>query len=152
MNAQALSESGGTHQPNILDMCIAPGGFLSTALSLNPSAQTVGLSVYLLRKVPGINSRLPADDDDNYSRVTVKFLDLTMLAADMGVTEKEVPSEHADAPNFHLTSVFPNGLLFDLVLCDGNVLRTHDRPAYRERREVQRLQHSQLGAWAGAGA
>lgn len=41
MNAQALSESGGTHQPNILDMCIAPGGFLSTALSLNPSAQAI---------------------------------------------------------------------------------------------------------------
>ena len=76
--------------------------------------------------------------------MTVKFLDLTMLAADKGVTEKEVPSEHADAPNFHLTSVFSNRVLFDLVLCDGNVLRTHDRPAYRELREVQRLQHSQL--------
>lgn len=128
----------GTNQPNILDMCMAPGGFLATALSLNPSAQAVGFS---LPSQGGHKLRLPADDN---SRVTVKFLDLTMLAADMGVSEKEVPPEHADAQNFHLTSQFSNGVIFDLVLCDGNVLRIHDRPAYRERREVQRLQHSQL--------
>lgn len=132
-----VNGTNGTSQPRILDMCMAPGGFLATALSLNPSARAVGFS--LPPSQGGHKILLP----DN-SRVTVKFLDLTMLAKNMGVAETDVPAEHADAPNFQLTSQFENGVFFDLVLCDGNVLRNHDRPAYRERREAQRLRFSQL--------
>ncbi|KMU83915.1 hypothetical protein CIHG_01699 [Coccidioides immitis H538.4] len=34
--------------------------------------------------------------------------------------------------------------VFDLVICDGQVLRTHDRAAYREEREARRLTLTQL--------
>ena len=124
-----------TSQPHILDMCMAPGGFLATALNRNPGCKAVGFSLPISQG--GHKLRLVD------SRVTVKILDLTMLAADMGVTDKEVPAEHTDAHNFHLTSQFENGVVFDLVLCDGNVLHLRDQPAIRAH-EARRLRLSQL--------
>lgn len=68
--------------------------------------------------------------------VTLKFLDITMIAADTGLTD--VPYEHPDAGNF-LPSQFKPGQFFDLVLCDGKALRDHDRAAYREHKETSRF-------------
>jgi len=73
--------------------------------------------------------------------VTLKFLDVTMLAADMGVID--IPAEHPEAKNL-LPQQFNPGQLFDLVLCDGQVLRTHVRAAHREMREARRLIVTQL--------
>jgi hypothetical protein len=64
-----------------------------------------------------------------------------MLGAEMGVTN--VPTEHPDATNSILDRPF-YGEIFDLVFCDGQVLRTHTRPEYREGREAWRLLTSQL--------
>jgi 23S rRNA U2552 (ribose-2'-O)-methylase RlmE/FtsJ len=75
------------------------------------------------------------------SKTTIDLLDINMLAADMGVDF--IPPEHPDAHNFlprHLQSED----IFDLVLCDGNVLRTHPRAAYRDVREAARLVMAQL--------
>ncbi|KAF2158765.1 hypothetical protein M409DRAFT_38102, partial [Zasmidium cellare ATCC 36951] len=74
------------------------------------------------------------------SRVTLKSLDITMLAADMGI--QEIPTAHPDACRF-----LPQQLgqqKHDLVICDGQVLRTHQRQAYRDRREARRLTVTQL--------
>ncbi|KAL3462792.1 FtsJ-like methyltransferase family protein [Aspergillus heterothallicus] len=118
----------------ILDMCMAPGGFLATALRHNPDARAVGFS--LPKDQGGHNVFLPPQRN-----VAANFLDITMLAADMGVTN--IPADHPDAGNF-LPCQFTPEMRFDLVICDGQVLRTHERAAYREQREATRLVVTQL--------
>ncbi|KAL4805722.1 hypothetical protein BDV18DRAFT_152457 [Aspergillus unguis] len=119
---------------SILDMCMAPGGFLATALRFNPEARALGFS--LPKCNGGHNVLLP-----KHPNVTLKFLDITMLATDMGLTD--YPCDHPDAGNF-LPSQFKPKHSFDLVLCDGQVLRNHERAAYREHREASRLTLAQL--------
>ena len=118
----------------ILDMCMAPGGFLETALMVNPRARATGFS--LPRREGGHKVLLPK----TYN-VSLKFLDITLLAADMG--RVEIPNDHPDAKRF-LPRQFAPGQAFDMVICDGQVLRCHDRAAYRERREATRLTLTQL--------
>ena len=118
----------------ILDMCMAPGGFLATALSRNPGSRALAFSLPI--SCGGHKVRLPSD-----SNVEQRFLDVTMLAADMGV--ERIPEDHPDAGNF-LPRQFKTPQLFDLVLCDGQVLRTHARAPYRENREARRLTTAQL--------
>ncbi|KAI1840193.1 hypothetical protein JX266_013594 [Neoarthrinium moseri] len=62
-------------------------------------------------------------------RWRINFLGLTMLAADLGITD--IPPAHLEADHF-LTHQLDGSELFDLVLCDEHVLRTHVRPPYRE--------------------
>ncbi|KND90813.1 hypothetical protein TOPH_04589 [Tolypocladium ophioglossoides CBS 100239] len=121
-------------QHSILDMCMAPGGFLATALNKNPGSRALAFSLPI--SSGGHKVRLPKD-----SNVDQRFLDVTMLAADMGVGT--VPEGHPDAGNF-LSRQFGLDQLFDLVLCDGQVLRTHVRAPYREKREARRLTTTQL--------
>ncbi|TQN70160.1 Cap-specific mRNA (nucleoside-2'-O-)-methyltransferase [Colletotrichum shisoi] len=121
-------------QPIVLDMCMAPGGFLATALRLNPNARAVGFSLPV--ESGGHKILMPES-----RRVELRFLDITMLAADMGVTE--VPVDHPDHGKFLPQQLKPDDL-FDLVICDGQVLRTHSREEYRERREARRLTVTQL--------
>ncbi|OOF97961.1 hypothetical protein ASPCADRAFT_141704 [Aspergillus carbonarius ITEM 5010] len=118
----------------ILDMCMAPGGFLATALRINPKAQAIGFS--LPRCEGGHNVLLP-----KHPNVSLKFLDITLLAADMG--RLDIPRDHPDAAKF-LPRQFTPGQAFDLVMCDGQVLRNHDRATYREHREANRLTLTQL--------
>jgi 23S rRNA U2552 (ribose-2'-O)-methylase RlmE/FtsJ len=125
-----------TYPGNILDMCAAPGGFLATAMHLNPDSEAVAFSLPL--SDGGYNILLTED-----TKLSVKFLDITMLAADMGVTD--IPKKHPDAGKF-LPCQMKETQLFDLVLCDGHVLRTHApaRASYRETREPARLKTTQL--------
>ena len=113
---------------------MAPGGFLATALKQNPGSHVLAFS--LPPSSGGHKVLLPT-----YSEVEQKFLDITMLAGDMGV--ENIPKDHPDAGNF-LSRVLQNEQLFDLVLCEGQVLRTHDRAPYREKREARRLTVTQL--------
>ncbi len=64
-----------------------------------------------------------------------------MLAADMGVIS--IPKEHPDCENF-LPRALQLGETYDLVICDGQVLRTHARAKYREADEATRLAVTQL--------
>ncbi|KAF2803437.1 uncharacterized protein BDZ99DRAFT_399739 [Mytilinidion resinicola] len=122
------------NSPTVLDICMAPGGFLATTLDLNPGAHALGFSLpvsegghkVLIHRAPN---------------VTLKSLDVTMLAADMGVTD--FSADHPEARNL-LPQQFDPGQLFDLVLCDGQVLRTHVRVAHRENRQACRLTVTQL--------
>lgn len=125
-----------TFPGDILDMCAAPGGFLAIAMKVNPDSEVVAFS--LPPSDGGYNVLLTGDKNQ-----CVKFLDITMLAADMGVTE--IPEKHPDAGKF-LPRQIRETQLFDLVLCDGQVLRTHApaRASYRETREPARLNVTQL--------
>ncbi|KAI5303135.1 hypothetical protein KEM56_007871 [Ascosphaera pollenicola] len=53
-----------------------------------------------------------------------------------------VPPNHPDAANFSTARPFRN-MLFNLIFCDGQVLRTHPRQSYREKVEARRLLVSQ---------
>ncbi|KAE8352306.1 hypothetical protein BDV28DRAFT_4586 [Aspergillus coremiiformis] len=117
--------------PNILDLCAAPGRFLEKALRVHPGSR--GLGFTLDPAVGGHNPTLPND-----LNVRLKFLDITMLAADMGVAHSEIPAKHPDATNF-LPRQLAQEESFDLVICDGQVLRQHPRASYREDREACRL-------------
>ncbi|KAI1375406.1 hypothetical protein F4677DRAFT_422729 [Hypoxylon crocopeplum] len=120
--------------PNIFDMCMAPGGFLAMALINNPGTGALAFSLPVSSGGHKVLLQTPSD-------VEQRFLDITMLAADMGV--KEIPEDHPDADHF-LPRQFEPDQLFDLVLCDGQVLRTHARAEYREKREARRLTITQL--------
>lgn len=131
--ALAISKMG-ENTPTILDTCMAPGGFLATTMSLNLGARAVGFSLPVSQG--GHKALLPRDPN-----VALKFLDITMLAADMGIAD--IPAEHPEARNL-VPQQFEPGQLFDIVLCDGQVLRTHVRAPYREKREARRLSITQL--------
>lgn len=132
-NAFAL----GRKRAEILDLCMAPGGFLETAVRHNPGSSAVAFSLPV--SDGGHAVLLPRD----IKNVTKRFLDITLLAEDMGTEMAAVPADHPDADGF-LPRQLPGGQLFDLVLCDGQVLRTHERSSYRERREATRLTATQL--------
>lgn len=124
------------NQPAILDMCMAPGGFVAYCLSKHPNARVRALS-------------LPVDQGGHevlleHANVQVEFLDVTMLAGDMGVTKDDIPADHPDASSFLLDQRFSEGEKFDLALCDGQVLRTHERLEWREPNEARRLTTTQL--------
>jgi 23S rRNA U2552 (ribose-2'-O)-methylase RlmE/FtsJ len=127
-------QQAGSTPPAILDICMAPGAFLEIALKKNPGSHALAFSLPV--SCGGYRSYLTGDS--NTKRV---FLDVTMLAADMDVDQ--IPEGHEDAENF-LPRQLAEGRLFDLVICDGQVLRQHSRTLYREKREATKLAITQL--------
>ncbi|KAL4821881.1 hypothetical protein BDW67DRAFT_171903 [Aspergillus spinulosporus] len=125
-------------RPAILDLCMAPGGFLATALKINPAAQALA---FTLPESEG--GHKVALELRKYPSVTPHFLDITMLATDMGIPAAEFPPSHPDFASF-FPAHFDAEQRFDLALCDGQVLRTQARAAYREKREATRLTLTQL--------
>lgn len=130
--------ASGPVQPCILDFCMAPGGFLAVALKHNPRARATAFS--LDPKVGGHPILMPF-----HPRVSITLQDITMLAGDMGV--QALPSEaldHPDADNFCFVPKLSALTKYDIVLCDGQVLRTHERASYREQSEATRLTMVQI--------
>ncbi|KAL4748306.1 hypothetical protein BDW72DRAFT_195930 [Aspergillus terricola var. indicus] len=132
------STSDADSPPAILDLCMAPGGFLATALNINPTAQAL---TFTLAQTEGGDKVVL--ELHKYNNVTAHFLDITMLATDMGIPAAEFPPSHPDIARF-LPVHFDAEQRFDLALCDGLVLRTQARAAYREKREATRLILTQL--------
>ncbi|KAL1869649.1 hypothetical protein Daus18300_005504 [Diaporthe australafricana] len=122
--------------PQILDMCMAPGVYLAKALERNPNAHAVAFTL-----PPSQGGHIPTLSESE--TLKIHLLDITMLAADMGIKSNEIPQEHPDAANF-LPRHFDDGQSFDLVLYDGILLRSQDRAAYRFYREFSRLLLTQL--------
>ncbi|KAL7917658.1 hypothetical protein ACQKWADRAFT_317182 [Trichoderma austrokoningii] len=120
----------------ILDFCTAPGGFLESAIKMNSGARATAFS--LPPSQGGHEIIMPLGPS-----VAFKYADVTMFAGDMGYTD-DVPAENPDAADFVLERSIGAGQRFHLVLCDGQVLRTHVRAAYRERWESRRLTATQL--------
>lgn len=132
-STNALTAISGGGEVNILDLCMAPGGYTASALKYNPTATACGVT---LPPAKGGHELLLKS-----SRSSVKFLDITMLASEFGVDE--VPLTHPEHASF-LSERPYLGQTFHLVFCDGQVLRTHQRAEHREQHEALRLTVSQL--------
>lgn len=128
---------------SILEFGTAPGGFLHVALQVNTSARATAFTLPVELGGHPIN----IEPEVLSAKVDLTTADITLFAADMGVTV--IPSSHADAENFILDRKIPAEALFDLVICGAGVLRTHDRAEYRERREPRRLAATQLALGLG---
>ncbi|RKK95395.1 hypothetical protein BFJ71_g8418 [Fusarium oxysporum] len=118
-------------QPALLDMCVAPGGFVDVALTKTPGSHIRAMS-------------LPVEQGGHDvkmldAQVNVEFRDITTLAVDMGVTKDDVPLNFPGPYDFLFEKVLGDNEKFDLVFCDGHVLRTHPRAEWREPREATRL-------------
>ncbi|KAK3295260.1 uncharacterized protein B0H64DRAFT_321444 [Chaetomium fimeti] len=112
-------------RPAILDLCMAPGGFAAAALHRNPSALLRGIS--LPRTLGGHEMLLRNwSHTDPNADIYVTFRDITLLAAEMGTPLSRIPASHPDAGSFSAYRPFLDQK-FDLVFCDGQVLRTHER-------------------------
>lgn len=128
----AGEESG--YQPRILDLCMAPGGFLFAAMQCNPGAIATAYSLPF--EAGGHKVLLPENKN-----IKTTMLDITMLAADMDADD--IPEGHPDFANF-LPKQFSGDREFDIVLCDGQLLRTQLRADYRTHSEARRLSVTQL--------
>lgn len=117
----------------VLDLCMAPGGFTWGTLKYNPGAIAYGIT--LPTKVGGYKNwcTLPAEH--------VKYMDITMLASDLGI--ETIPTSHPDRSLFITERPFVDQS-FQLVFCGGAVLRTHERSEHRSDFERRRLTTSQL--------
>ncbi|PQE29865.1 hypothetical protein CJF32_00000537 [Rutstroemia sp. NJR-2017a WRK4] len=111
----ALSQNNRTSEDfNILDLCMAPGGYTASALKYNSTAKSVGIT-------------LPPDQGGHQvlldsSRSSVFYHDITMFAREFGVDE--VPLTHPEYASFSAERPFINQK-FDLVFCDGQPAKKH---------------------------
>jgi 23S rRNA U2552 (ribose-2'-O)-methylase RlmE/FtsJ len=121
----------------VLDICMAPGGFSAAIFKEHQDAKISAIT--LPKSQNGHDILLP--DWKNDRRLEFYFADVTMLAVEMGVSV--IPTGHPDAANFLSDRPFSDQK-YDLVFCDGQVLRMHPRAEYREKREAWRLLTSQL--------
>lgn len=126
-------------QPRFLDLGMAPGGFLSTALERNPGATATAYSLPV--EAGGYEVLLPQAPS-----IDMKMLDITMLAVDMDAGG--IPEGHPDLENF-LPRQFNGVREFDVVSCGGAVVQNHPRAAYRVLSETHRLSVTQLAPALG---
>ncbi|KAH7126324.1 hypothetical protein B0J13DRAFT_646374 [Dactylonectria estremocensis] len=124
------------NQPAILDMCFAPGGFATFALEECPDACIKAMTLPF--EQGGREVHL------SHKNLEVESLDVTMLAADMGITKDDVPRSQPDSNAFIFRKTFSAKDNFDLALCGGYIARYQPRSQLRELVEVSRLQISQL--------
>jgi 23S rRNA U2552 (ribose-2'-O)-methylase RlmE/FtsJ len=121
-------------QLKCLDICMAPGGYTAAVLKRHPDAKCFGIT-------------LPTKQGGHPLYVSTKVLaglkqlDVTMLANEY--TTGAIPRNHPAYSEFIHVRPF-NHYKFDLIFCDGMVLRTQERPSYREQVEVTRLACSQM--------
>ncbi|KAM7183568.1 hypothetical protein V8F20_012569 [Naviculisporaceae sp. PSN 640] len=136
----------GMPRPAILDLCMAPGGFSLAALKRNHRS-TILRGVSLAPSEGGHVIRLrdvaSAKEDIDTAVKYVEYRDITMLAEEMGLQLGNIPPSHPDAALFSSDRPY-YGSQFDLVFCDGQVLRTHERGEHRGNHEPVRLLTSQL--------
>ncbi|KZZ90326.1 Ribosomal RNA methyltransferase RrmJ/FtsJ [Ascosphaera apis ARSEF 7405] len=157
----------------ILDLCMAPGGYTASALKYLPLAKACGLTLpvnmgghpVLLYKAASNIEYLdltmliheimaPWDEDTDITDYDGGGgggggVDAGSLTFPEPAPEHEhenrtltVPSDHPDIANFSTARPFRN-MQFNLIFCDGQVLRTHPRSPYREKVEARRLLISQ---------
>jgi hypothetical protein len=133
------TSTSGTTAIQALNLCMAPGGYTWSLLQVIPQACIYGIT--LPSEIGGHPMLLPFGNDN--PSVEVKLMDITMLAVEFGTALAKIPAKHPEATEFSAETPY-QGLVFDIVLCDGQVLRTHRRAEYRQDRESFRLTISQL--------
>jgi hypothetical protein len=62
----------------------------------------------------------------------------------MGLKVEELPADYPDATQFKFEKLLADEDKFDIVFCDGPVLREHQRSEWREPKEATRLTLVQL--------
>ena len=118
---------------------MAPGAYTAIILERYPQASVDGISLSV--DSGGYKMVIPYGTEDR--RVTVEFMDISMLLGEFQLNHDDIPSNYPNPELFITDSPF-QGMTYDLVLRDGQILRTHDRPEYRENREPLRLLTAQL--------
>ncbi|RPA91504.1 hypothetical protein L873DRAFT_1714037, partial [Choiromyces venosus 120613-1] len=122
----------------VLDVCMAPGAFTEFALRRNPRCFVDGITLPV--ESGGHEVLLRTSGRRN---LTISFTDLTLHTTYLppGVRVPEhFPDRHAFATNPPLPQMSPP---YDLVICDGQRLRTHEQAGFRSW-EPGRLLLSQL--------
>ena len=113
---------------------MAPGGFNETVLRKRCDATIQGITLPLdIGGLEVILSRWNADPT-----ILIEFLDVTILADEMGRTTMSIPTIHPDIATFSSNRPF-QGDMFDLVFCGTTAQRAHARADYREPQERLRL-------------
>ncbi|KAF2402650.1 hypothetical protein EJ06DRAFT_555251 [Trichodelitschia bisporula] len=147
--AEELNQATGAFElsnrrPDVLDLCMAPGGYL--AYALKKYLLMLANAVTLGREKGGYAIHVPYDRRD--SRVQVSFRDVTLLGYELGMANVpeaiEAARVHPDNDELLCPWPFAAPTNYHLVLCDGQVLRTHGRAEYRESCESTRLMCSQM--------
>ncbi len=131
-----------TEQPEVLDLCMAPGGYALSALKYNTLAHVSGITLPEENGGHRVMVRHGHVDGHVDAQIQVAFLDITMLIEEFGVTK--VPDDHPDKDKFLHGSRPYLGKTYDLIFCDGQVLRTHNGGPYWANNEPLRLSCSQL--------
>ncbi|KAI1971599.1 hypothetical protein LOZ53_004452 [Ophidiomyces ophidiicola] len=121
----------------VLDICMAPGGYSATVLKHHRNARISALS--LPKEDGGHDILLP--NWKNHPRVEVELMDITMLSSEFGYPGL-LPLDHPAASQFSPHRPFVESQ-FDLIFCDGQVLRSHHR-ALTCQSEPSRLITAQL--------
>ncbi|KAL8649319.1 MAG: hypothetical protein Q9210_004471 [Variospora velana] len=134
-----IVEDPDTSEIKALNICMAPGAYTRAILEQYPGAAISGISLPIRMGGHKMMIRHGAAD----SRVDVRFADITMFVGEFSTHGTNIPSDHPDALNFRRWSPFA-GHLFDLVVCDGQALRTHHREGMKANLEPMRLLISQL--------
>ncbi|PQE06455.1 hypothetical protein CJF32_00002395 [Rutstroemia sp. NJR-2017a WRK4] len=123
-------------QINILDICMAPGGYTAVALRHMPEAHAYGITL-------PIESGGHSVVLDKHLLKSLRYGDVTMFK-EYCPADKSIPKQHPDYKNFSPFRLFTS-IRFNFVFCDGAVLRTHQRGDNRpQEKETIRLQASQL--------
>ncbi|TVY81576.1 hypothetical protein LSUE1_G003403 [Lachnellula suecica] len=117
-----------------LDICMAPGGYTAAVLKRYPNAKCFGIT--LPKEQGGHPLHI-----DRKKLAGLQLLDVTMLVKEFA--NRPVPVTHPEQQKFLTIQPFKFHS-FDLVFCDGMVLRTQKRESHRETTEVTRLACSQL--------
>ncbi|KAL2836878.1 hypothetical protein BJY01DRAFT_238090 [Aspergillus pseudoustus] len=119
--------------PRILDLCMAPGGFSSTARKYLPNS--VINAITLPVELGGYQVMVDGIQD-------IRYADITMYVEEM-VPGEGAPVGHPDAGKFNITRPFLQSQ-YDIVFCGGAVGKNHPREEYRNDCEGSRLTSSQM--------
>lgn len=124
------------YPPRVLDLCMAPGAFLGLAIEVNLTAEAVSFT--LPESEGGFSRLLP-----RHRRVESHELDINALLEDIDIPLDSVPANHPV-----LRSAIPRRIglkqKFQLIFCDGSLLRTQQSKRVGDYRERRRLLLAQL--------
>ncbi|KAG9686934.1 NAD(P)-binding protein, partial [Aureobasidium melanogenum] len=121
--------------PAVLDLCVAPGGFVKYVLQINPFASVDAFS--LLEQHGGHKIRIPFGRSD--PRVSVAFQDVTLFADEFGLPD--MFKDPKNETNLALRWPYMTDR-YDMVICDGQVPRQNQ--VEDNYLEPLRLTYSQL--------
>ena len=120
----------------VLDLCMAPGGYTASVCKYSPQAHVSAITLPECQGGCHVFVR-----HGGGTRVELMQADITMFAAEFGVTEIP-PDSQPDAAKFSFERPFLKP--FDLIFCDGHVARTQEVLSHTRATEVSRLTCSQL--------